>query len=67
MNSNKDFAIKNYVDMLDYAQNPSLFSNNFEMGRQGPELLKPSLFGRRATKMQTQNTDMMNKGLASEK
>ena len=68
VNSNKDFAIKNYVDMLDYAQIRPYSQTTLKWEDKAYELLKPAYLGEEATKDAAQKTaDMMNKELASEK
>ena len=68
VNSNKDFAIKNYVDMLDYAQIRPYYQTTLKWEDKAYELLKPAYLGEEATKDAAQKTaDMMNKELASEK
>ena len=68
VNSNKDFAIKNYVDMLDYAQIRPYSQTTLKWEDNAYELLKPAYLGEEATKDAAQKTaDMMNKELASEK
>ena len=68
VNSNKDFAIKNYVDMLDYAQIRPYSQTTLKWEDKAYELLKPAYLGEEATKDAAQKTaDMMNEELASEK
>ncbi len=68
VNSNKDFAIKNYVDMLNYAQIRPYSQTTLKWEDKAYELLKPAYLGEEATKDAAQKTaDMMNKELASEK
>ena len=68
VNSNKDFAIKNYVDMLDYAQIRPYSQTTLKWEDKAYELLKPAYLGEEATKDAAQKTaDMINKEKASEK
>lgn len=68
VDSNKDFAIKNYVDMLDYAQIRPYSQATLKWEDKAYELLKPAYLGEEATKDAAEKTaDMMNEVLASEK
>lgn len=68
VDSNKDFAIKNYVDMLDYAQIRPYSQATLKWEDKAYELLKPAYLGEEATKAAAEKTaDMMNEVLASEK
>ncbi|WP_044694164.1 extracellular solute-binding protein, partial [Streptococcus suis] len=68
VDSNKNFAIKNYVDMVDYAQIRPYSQTTIKWEDKAYELLKPAYLGEKATEEAAKETaDMMNAELATEK
>ncbi|MGT2866073.1 extracellular solute-binding protein [Streptococcus fryi] len=68
VDSNKNFNIKNYVDMVDYAQIRPYSQTTIKWEDKAYELLKPAYLGEKSTKEASSETaKMMNEELASEK
>ncbi|HFI0703234.1 TPA: extracellular solute-binding protein [Streptococcus suis] len=68
VDSNKNFAIKNYVDMVEYAQIRPYSQTTIKWEDKAYELLKPAYLGEKATKEAAKETaEMMNAELAAEK
>ena len=68
VNSNKNFAIKNFVDMVDYAQIRPYSNATSKWEDKAYELLKPSYLGQEDVEKGAKNTaKMMNEELALEK
>ncbi|MGT2754697.1 ABC transporter substrate-binding protein [Streptococcus ovis] len=68
VDSNKDFAVQKYVDMLDYAQIRPYSQMTLKWEEKAYELLKPAYLGKEKTKDAAQKAaDQMNEVLASEK
>lgn len=66
--SNKDFAIKNFIDMVDYAQIRPYSNSTSKWEDKAYELLKPAYTGKESVKDASEKTaKMMNEELASEK
>ncbi|MGT2756101.1 ABC transporter substrate-binding protein [Streptococcus ovuberis] len=68
VDSNKDFAVQKYVDMLEYAQIRPYSQMTLKWEEKAYELLKPAYLGEEKTKDAAQKAaDQMNEVLASEK
>lgn len=68
VNSNKDFEIKNFIDMVDYAQIRPYSNSTSKWEDKAYELLKPSYLGKETVEVSSKKTaKMMNEELASEK
>ncbi|MBJ8325290.1 ABC transporter substrate-binding protein [Streptococcus pacificus] len=66
--SNKDFSIKNYVDMVEYAQIRPYSNTTSKWEDRAYELLKPAYLGEETVEKAAKETaKMMNEELASEK